>query len=219
MPFITVDRKVKRGKVEELHYPEVKFEIEHEDRKDIKTIIIEGMPQNRLLRMRHAFQSGDYSEYYIQVPWHYMLCRINEKGTILLSAMFFSEEELKSMAQKGVCAAPLPNMDYGRDHGIGCCLWAEGKSFGKTYRKAAVGVHQYWWTSNSNTGVHYYDTGRPKEIQASSWRASMQKWADLTKDGKKIKWISIKSHDAKEEVKTLKDAFDWLSRERDGNYH
>lgn len=219
MPFVTVRRKAepKETAETELSYPEIRFVFVHPDRAGVKTLVVEESPRNRTIRCRHHFQDGPYTEFYLAKPWSYMLVRVDKSMTVLLSGLFFSEKPFGGPKEEGILAAPLPNVDYGIDHGMGVCLWAQGKRFGKSYKEVAVQVHKYFWTSDFNTGVRYYDSGRPGEIRASSWLGSLKKWQELTREGKRISWVPIKDERGLE-VRTLEDAWGWLSRNRDFNY-
>jgi hypothetical protein len=248
MPFVTVARKVKIEEKDEVYYPEIKWAIAGKDHKafyegqgnvggyghhkhqplsDISTIVIEQAPRNRTINFRHSFYSGDkYTEYHLAIPWTYYLARVNTSGTILISAMFFANEEIKTTKQKGLCCAPMPNFDYGKDHGLGVCLWKAGKKFGKSRKEAAVKCHEYIWTSDFNPGVGYYDEGRPKEIQASSWPASLEKWQELTLAKKPITWVPVGAKckypgpepTIGRDAETIDDAFEWLCKTADYNY-
>ena len=252
MPFVTVQRKKSPVEMDEVYYPEIKWALggndhkefyltnhnwgkcgvpKHESLANISTIVIEQAPRNRVIRFRHSFYSGEkYTEFYLAIPWTYYLARVNTSGVILMSAMFFANEELKTVDQKGLCCAPMPNFDYGKDHGLGVCLWKGGHSFGKSRKSAAVKVHEYIWTSDFNPGVTYYDEGRPEEIRASSWHASLGKWEKMTQEGKKITWVPVgakcKGPTADKgqqlvlgrDAETIKDAFEWLCKTGDHNY-
>lgn len=227
MPFVTVAKEKDHTKVEEVYHPEIKWVIEPKDhegkyageKKDVLTVVIEQAPRKRTINFRHAFYAGDkYTTYYLAMPWTYYVARVNQKGVILLSGMFFSNEELKSFDQEGLCAAPLPNNDYGIDKGLGVCLWKAGASFGKEPKAAVVKAHEYIWTSDFNPGVRYYDSGRPESIHASSWGASLAKWQELTEKDEKIVWVPVKSKVLHRVCKTLEDAFEWLCKESDHLY-
>jgi len=206
-------------KKDDVRHPSVVFTIDHPDRPNVKTVVIEEPPRKRTIRVRHNFYAGPYTEYYVWKPFSYLLFRGEVTGKTLLAGLFFANERLESLDQEGVCAAPIPNVDYGRDHGIGICLWVNGKNFGDDVETAAVKCHEYFWTSDFNTAVSFYEDGRPKEIcSTSGWLTSMEKWQKLTAEGKAVTWIPIRARDTKQPVKTLRDAWNWLSREKDFNY-
>lgn len=234
MPFVTVKKKIEEVP-EEVYHPEIKWKIDadgHEKyeggtsyagrsilKSEVLTVVIEQAPRNRTINYRHAFYRGNkYTQYHLQIPWTYYVARVNTKGIILLSGMFFANKELKKVDQKGLCCAPLPNNDYGVDKGLGVCLWKAGASFGKTPEDAAIKAHEYIWTSDFNPGVNYYDEGRPKEIQAEGWQGSLEKWQALTLEKKEIEWVPVKSNKLKRICETLEDAFEWLCIERDETY-
>jgi hypothetical protein len=225
MPFLTSNRKASEVKAEEVYYPEIKWEIEDHDgkyegnEKGILTIMIEQAPRNRTIKYREMFYSGGHENYYLQIPWEYYIARVSSKGVILLSAMFFANREITGIDKKGICCAPLPNNDYGKDKGLGVCLWKAGASFGSDPRKAAMKAHEYIWTSAFNPGVSYYEAGRPDEIHSSKgWPGSLEKWQSLTKEAKKITWIPVYSKKLQKDCETLEDAFLWLSKTTDHIY-
>lgn len=227
MPFITIPREKEVSKVDEVYHPEIKWVIESKDHegkysgenKDIMTVVIEQAPRKRTINYRHSFYAGDkYTRYYLAMPWTYYVARVNPRGVILLSGMFFANKELKGVDKEGLCAAPLPNNDYGIDKGLGVCLWKAGASFGKNPKEAAIKAHEYIWTSDFNPGVRYYDAGRPESIQASSWPASLAKWEKMTEEGQEITWVPVKSKVLGRMCKTLEDAFEWLCGEHDHLY-
>ena len=225
MPFVTVPRK-SETKVEEVYHPEIKWRVDDAPKegggsrdKEALTVVIEQAPRNRTINYRHSFYAGDkYTQYHLQIPWTYYVARVNKAGVILLSGMFFANEELKAVDQKGLCAAPLPNNDYGRDKGLGVCLWKAGASFGKNPSDAAIKVHEYIWTSDFNPGVNYYDSGRPEAIQARSWPGSLKKWEELTFKKEAITWVPVKNRLTGNLCETLEGAFEWLSSENDYLY-
>lgn len=245
MPFVTVPREKESLKLEEVYYPEIKWKIDTKDHegkyekneqnteKGIVTFIIEQAPRKRVIKYREQFYAGDHTEHYLSIPWTYYMARVSKKGVILLSAMWFSNEELKSTGQEGLCAAPMPNFDYGSDKCLGVCLWKSQATFGKTQEAAVVKCHEYIWTSVFNPGVRYYDRGRPEAIISSSWPGSIKKWEELTEKNEKIEWVPVKIARKKDgncgyrnenvpgEGKmctTLDMAFDWLCSEPDHLY-
>jgi hypothetical protein len=252
MPFVTVPRKRATEEIDEVYYPEIKWAIKgadhkefylnncnagkkgvikHADLSDIATIIVEQAPRKKVINFRHSFYAGnEYTQYFLAIPWSYYIARVNKSGVILLSAMFFANEELKTTKQKGLCCAPMPNFDFGQDHGLGVCLWKSGRSFGKNMKGAVVRANEYIWTSDFNPGVSYYNEGRPKEIQTGDWQSSLKKWQDLTLAGKTITWVPAGEkckNPSKEggmelvpgrDAVTLDDAFEWLCRTGDHNY-
>jgi len=225
MPFLTLTREKMKAKPEDVYYPEIKWLIEGEDHQkyykgepSAVTVVIEQAPMNRMIKYREGFYSGSYTEYFLQMPWTYWLARVSQKGVILLSGMFAANKELQSITDKGLCAMPLPNNDYGKDKGLGVCLWKRQASFGSSQKEAAVKAHEYIWTSVYNPGVSYYAGGRPADIRSSSWPGSLEKWQALTRAEKMITWVPVVSKKLKKRVRTIQAAFQWLSMEHDHLY-
>jgi len=220
MPIVTTAKyETLTHESDKMVLPEIRFTFDPIDGRKYKTYVVADEPKRKSINLRHQFQAGPYTRFFIWKPWSWMLVRPNEQGVILLSALFFSHEELKSVDQPGLLAAPLPNIDYGIDKGLGVCLWQSGRRFGPTPEEAAVNVHRYFWESDFNTGVRCWTEGRPKEIRPkkTGWRGSMRLWQIRTLKNQPVTFLPINDDQGKE-VKTLTDAFKWLSRVPDGLY-
>jgi hypothetical protein len=226
MPMVTSSKVPAHLVDEKLDIPEAKFEFPGSGGQKAPTFVIEEAPRIRSMRLRHEFQAGNkYSTFVVRKPWSYYLARVSDGGVVLASALFFAKEQIKDKDQSGLLAAPLPNIDYGTYKTLGVCLWVSGKSWAKNQKLAALNCHEYIWTSDYNTGVTYYEKGRPKDIMHTArqkdslrrWLYSMGMWQKLTRAGKEPDWIPVEDHN-KKPINTLNDAFQSLSTVLDGRY-
>jgi hypothetical protein len=226
MPLVTSKQPPKHLVDEKLDIPDVKFEFPGSGKRNAPIFVIEEAPRLRALRVRHQFQAGNkYTTFVVRKPWSYYLARVSDEGVVLASALFFSKTQITDKDQPGLCAAPLPNIDYGTYKTLGVCLWVHGKSWAKDQKLAALNCHEYIWTSNYNTGVTYYEKGRPKEIMHTAkqadnlkrWLYSMGMWQKLTRADKEPDWIPVEDHQHKM-INTLNDAYKSLGTVVDGHY-
>jgi hypothetical protein len=143
--------------------------------------VVEDQPKRRTILFRAWGRGASATKVYrIWTPWVYLLAVYGT--TFVRACIFFAEEQLKTVDQKGLRMAPLPNTSAGRNRRPGTIC------FGDYYprsRTPARMLFDRFWISPFTGEITCSESVVPEAIKARGW-GILTKWNALTRKGTKL---------------------------------